>query len=125
MMGFKLRYSNYINALDNKLDLRTSYMHGVNELINFANKYFDDEKPWTIKDDPDRLRNILLNLVEILYHITILVAPFLPRTAEKMREIFVHTTSGLADFRIDPDFQLTQENKNIRLVTIPLLFERK
>lgn len=116
-------YKSYIDALES-FDLRTTYTP-IHTLIDLANKYFDDEKPWTIKDDPERLRNILLNLVEILYHITILVAPFLPRTADKMREIFAHTTSGLADFRIDPDFRLTRANVNIRLATIPLLFERK
>lgn len=116
-------YQSYIDALES-FDLRTAYT-GIHTLIDLANKYFDDEKPWTIKDDPERLRTILLNLVEILYHITILVAPFLPRTADKMREIFVHTTSGLANFRINPDFRLTGANTNIRLATIPLLFERK
>jgi methionyl-tRNA synthetase len=84
-------YEVYIHSLES-FDLRAAYTQ-IHTLIDLANKYFDDEKPWTIKDDPERLRTILLNLVEILYHITILVAPFLPKTAEKMREIFVHTTS--------------------------------
>lgn len=97
----------------------------MNTLIDLANKYFDEEKPWTIKDDPEKLRMILLNLAEILYHISILSAPFLPRTTEKMREIFVHTNSLLKNFRIDENFRLTRENGNIKLATIPLLFERK
>ncbi len=93
-------------------------------MIDLANKYFDEQKPWTIKDDPMKLRDVLLNLVEILYHINILVAPFLPRTAEKMREIFSLTDSKLSNFTIDSSFRLTSENKNIKLVTVPLLFEK-
>lgn len=97
----------------------------ISTLIDLANKYFDDEKPWTIKDNPEKLRHILLNLVEILYRINILVAPFLPQTAEKMREIFSLTDSRLSNFSIDPNFRLTRENTKIQLVTIPLLFEKK
>ena len=104
-------------------DLRAGYA-SVTVLIDLANKYFDEEKPWTIKEDPTRLRDVLLNLVEILYHINILVAPFLPRTAEKMREIFSLTDSKLSGFLIDLDFRLNSENKNIKLVTVPLLFEK-
>lgn len=116
-------YELYIQSLDS-FDLRAGYT-AISILIDLANKYFDDEKPWTIKEDPEKLRHILLNLVEILCHINILVAPFLPKTAEKMREIFSLTDSKLSDFSIDPDFRLTRENTEIKLVTIPLLFEKK
>lgn len=116
-------YVSYRNALE-AFDLRTGYT-AVSTLIDLANKYFDEQKPWTIKDDPEKLRNVLLNLVEILYHITILVAPYLPQTAEKMRAIFALTDSKLADFSIDRDFRLVQTNKTLKLVTVPLLFEKK
>lgn len=86
-------YGLYIESLE-VFDLRSGYT-AVSTLIDLANKYFDEEKPWTIKDDPEKLRHILLNLVEILYHINILVAPYLPRTAEKAREIFTLTDSKL------------------------------
>jgi methionyl-tRNA synthetase len=115
-------YSSYIQSFDS-FDLRAGY-YSINTLIDLANKYFDEEKPWTIKDNPMKLRDVLLNLVEILYHITVLVAPFLPKTAEKMREIFSLIDSKLSSFSIDPDFRLTEKNKNIKLVTVPLLFEK-
>ncbi|MDD2916853.1 MAG: class I tRNA ligase family protein [Candidatus Gracilibacteria bacterium] len=118
----KLRYAMHRNALE-VFDIRTGYV-AISMLIDLANKYFDEEKPWTIKDDPTKLRDVLLNLVEILYHITVLVAPFLPQTTEKMREIFSLTDSKLAGFSIDPDFRLVQENTDIKLVTVPLLFEK-
>lgn len=116
-------YALHQEALE-AFDLRAGYL-AVSTLIDLANKYFDEEKPWTIKDDPTRLRDVLLNLVEILYHINILIAPFLPVTAGKMRDIFSLTGSRLTDFSIAPDFRLTAENKSIKLVTVPLLFEKK
>lgn len=118
----KSAYMSYMNSLE-AFDLRTGYT-AVSILIDLANKYFDEQKPWTIKDDPTKLRDVLLNLVEILYHITILVAPFLPQTAEKIREIFSPIDSKLADFSIDSEFRLTRENKSVKLVTVPLLFEK-
>ena len=115
-------YKTYCESLE-VFDLRAGYT-SVTSLIDLANKYFDEQKPWTIKDDPTKLRDVLLNLVEILYHINILVAPFLPRTAEKMREIFSLTDSKLADFSINAGFRLTEQNKTIKLVTVALLFEK-
>lgn len=115
-------YSLYSESLES-FDLRAGYT-AVVSLIDLANKYFDEEKPWTIKDDPIRLRDVLLNLVEILYHINILVASYLPKTAEKMREIFSLTESKLTSFSIDADFRLTTANPTIKLVTVPLLFEK-
>ncbi len=115
-------YALYVESLE-AFDLRAGYT-AISTLIDLANKYFDEQKPWTIKDDPEKLRDILLNLVEILYHINILVAPYLPRTAEKMREIFSLTVSKISDFSIDSTFRLTSENTNLKLVTVPLLFEK-
>ena len=115
-------YELYMNSLEN-FDLRTGYTT-IATLIDLANKYFDEEKPWTIKEDPEKLRNILLNLVEILYHINILISPYLPTTAEKMREIFSLIESKLFPFSLDADFRLTRENKDIKLITVPLLFEK-
>ncbi len=115
-------YSLYTEALE-AFDLRSGYT-SVSTLIDLANKYFDEEKPWTIKDNPEKLRDILLNLVEILYHINFFISPYLPTTAEKMRDIFSLTESKLFPFTLDADFRLTRENKDITLLTVPLLFEK-
>ncbi len=75
-------YALYTESLE-VFDLRAGYLV-ISTLIDLANKYFDEQKPWTIKDDPEKLQDILLNLVEILYHINIFIAPYLPTTALKM-----------------------------------------
>lgn len=120
-----LAYTQYGDSMG-AFDLRSAYS-AVTALIDTANMYFDTEKPWTIKDDSEKLRGILLNLVELLYHTTILVAPFLPETALKMQEIFDSVITRIEDQKsmIDPVFRICKANDNIALKTISLLFEKK
>jgi methionyl-tRNA synthetase len=60
-------------------------------VINEANKFINDTEPWAI-DDKKRLGNILYSLLETLRFISILISPFLPETASKMR-----TQLGVSD----------------------------
>lgn len=118
-------YVSYTSCLES-FALKDAYV-SVLTLIDTANKYLDEEKPWSIKDDEHRLRSILLNLTELLYHITVLSSAYLPTTAGRMREIFADTTTKIDGeiFQIDPEFRLISKNKTVKLRTIPLLFERK
>jgi methionyl-tRNA synthetase len=57
------------------------------ELIGRANKYIDETTPWILARDEEkkaRLGTVLYNLVESLRIVSVLVAPFLPTTSEKM-----------------------------------------
>ncbi len=56
------------------------------ELVAFADKYINDAKPWTVKDDPVALRKTIANGGVVLDAIGELIAPFLPETADKIRE---------------------------------------
>lgn len=55
-------------------------------LVDFANKYVDDTKPWTLKTPAvaAELSRVLGTLLEILRQLALALAPFLPQTAEKM-----------------------------------------
>ncbi len=56
------------------------------ELVNFANKRLEEEKPWsTIKTDRERGVATLCNLLEALRHITLMLHPLLPGAAQKIR----------------------------------------
>ena len=58
-------------------------------LIGRANKYIDETTPWILARDEekkDRLGTILYNLIEALRFSAALVEPFLPDTAERIRE---------------------------------------
>jgi methionyl-tRNA synthetase len=56
-------------------------------LVGQANKFLDDEKPWTLAKDPSarpRLGRCLRGCLEALRATAVLVWPFLPGTAERM-----------------------------------------
>ncbi len=55
------------------------------KLVNFANKYIDDKKPWAMaKEEDPALAEVLYDLVELLRWIATLLYPILPDSAEKI-----------------------------------------
>lgn len=55
------------------------------DLIGFANKYIDEEKPWiAAKADAGDFLKIMNNAAFILYNIAWMLTPFLPETADKI-----------------------------------------
>jgi methionyl-tRNA synthetase len=57
------------------------------ELVNVANKYIDDKKPWAMaKEGDSELDDVLYNLLELLRFITVMLLPVLPSSAEKIAE---------------------------------------
>jgi methionyl-tRNA synthetase len=61
-------------------------LEAIWELITFANMYVDEQKPWVLAkaDDKEPLINTLASLLELIRHIGLLLAPFIPETAEKI-----------------------------------------
>ncbi len=55
-------------------------------LINAANKYIEDAKPWNLakQEKSARLACVVYNLAEILRITAILIYPFIPETSQKM-----------------------------------------
>ena len=69
------------------------------KFIGRANKYIDETMPWKLaKDETQRqaLANVLYNLAESLRIVSILISPFMPATAQKIRE----------QLKISPEFKL-------------------
>ncbi len=56
------------------------------ECVNRANKLIEEVKPWVLDRENDRegLNQVIYFLVDLLRIITLAVAPFMPRAAEKM-----------------------------------------
>lgn len=53
--------------------------------VDDANKYIEDEKPWVVaKEDEEKLKDILYNLLEMLRHIANALYPFIPEASEKI-----------------------------------------
>lgn len=60
----------------------------VFEYANYLNKYIDEEKPWVLgkENNIQKLEEVIYNLLESLRHISLMLWPFLPESAEKMRK---------------------------------------
>ena len=55
--------------------------------ISRANKYIDETAPWALAKDETKkqeLANVMYNLAESLRHISVLISPFMPITAERI-----------------------------------------
>tara|TARA_B100000475_G_scaffold183465_1_gene151163 strand:- start:172 stop:2181 length:2010 start_codon:yes stop_codon:yes gene_type:complete len=62
-------------------------MSYVIDVARLGNKYLTDTEPWKIfKDDPDRVKDIIHNSIQIVGNISILCEPFLPFTSNKIRD---------------------------------------
>ena len=59
------------------------------QVLNPSNQYADNRAPWhLVRSDADAARRVLYDLVEQLRCVSILLKPFLPRTAEKIYRSF-------------------------------------
>lgn len=55
-------------------------------LLNFANQYIDEKRPWELaKKEPAQVLQILYHLLELLRHVSFMLLPFLPQSAEKIQ----------------------------------------
>jgi len=75
------------NLKDHMSELNMSgALTAIWELVNTANKYIEDSKPWTLYKEKkeDQLKWVIYNLIESLRIITIAISPFIPSTARAM-----------------------------------------
>ncbi len=64
-------------------------IEAVLNLAKRSNKYIDETMPWALGKDEakkERLGTVLYNLLEAIRYIAVLLAPFMPTTAEKIFE---------------------------------------
>ena len=91
------------------------------ELIGVVNRYVDTQAPWALAKDParrERLATVLYTLAESLRCLGILLDPFLPEAAAKLRAAIGMGTPTLADLawgRLAPGTRVTK---------MPALFPR-
>lgn len=61
------------------------------KVIRHANKYIEDTAPWTLKENKDRLGNVLHNLYFVLHSVAVLLQSFIPTTARKILDALQNT----------------------------------
>ncbi|MFH0838016.1 MAG: methionine--tRNA ligase [Patescibacteria group bacterium] len=78
-------WKKYVEDMDH-FNVHEAIFH-VWRLVDFANKMMEEEKPWSLlREDPEKGRAVLSNLLEVLRHISILISPFIPETSQKIRK---------------------------------------
>ena len=65
-------------------DLKKS-LETAAELANTANKFVEDNKPWVLaKENQEELKSVIYVLLEMIRHLALMLAPFIPASAEKI-----------------------------------------
>lgn len=78
-------WKKYIENIDNfKLHIA---LENTFSLVDLANSYIDEHKPWALSENPEKLKEVITNLVVILLNVAWLLKPFLPETSNNIFEI--------------------------------------
>ena len=89
------------------------------DVARAGNRYITDEEPWKVaKTDPERAAAILHGCAQVAANCAVLLAPFLPRTAEKLAVAFGVTGRHWAD--AGPDLAVP----GTPLGDLPILFPK-
>ena len=94
------------------------------ELVNFANKYIDEVKPWVLSKDitqKNNLASFLYELIEIIRIVSVMIYPFMPETPERILSQFGLSIKYI-NFDLANKFGATE--KNIKAIKSDLLFPR-
>lgn len=70
------------------------------EGLGRVNAYLNQHEPWKIRDDPTRLRRVLVNGLHSMHAISVLLAPFLPETATRTWEMLGSSARGRDTLRL-------------------------
>ncbi len=92
----------------------------VNQLFK-ANKYFNDQAPWTKKNDNLRLNTIVFVSLELIRKISILLYPIIPNTSLKVLNIFSIKEKDIKFDTISNNEYLKDKKEIIKL---GILFEK-
>lgn len=96
-------------------------IESVFQLLTFANQYIEETKPWEMaKKEPTRVFEILYNLLELLRHSSLMLNPYLPKTAEAICEALHCGSEKLYPANID--WGILKEGTTVK--KIPALFPR-
>ena len=77
---------NEIAEFMEKIEFRNATLKII-ELLDFANKYYDERKPWVqAKEDVDEFNNTMFTCANLIANISNVIEPFMPGTAKKIRD---------------------------------------
>ena len=84
------KYKNDLDGIVSKIDEQNLnyYIDYIVNALFEANKYFNDQEPWSKKDDPVRLNTIVYTTFEIVRKISFMLFPIIPETSLKALKVF-------------------------------------
>ena len=78
------RYEKSITEKLDRAELRDAFRE-IFELSSFANKYFQDNEPWRLRNDnPEKAEIVIRDLVYIVRDLAVLMEPYIPQAAAKV-----------------------------------------
>jgi methionyl-tRNA synthetase len=96
-------------------------------LIGHLNKYIDDMAPWTLYKDTaqhPRLKTVMFTLFEGIRHVSQMIYPFMPETAQKIRRQLVLPPIDETTSRREKDAAWGLMQHEARIEKAPPLFPR-
>ena len=116
-------YKNNLDKIREKIDNQDINFY-INYIVNSlfaANKYFNDEEPWSKKNDPIRLNTIIYVSLEIIRKICFLLYPIIPSSSLKALKIFNLNEKDIIFSTLENHNYLTAGNK---INKIDILFKK-
>jgi len=104
-----------VKKVDDKMnDLKVAdALEAIFDLLRRCNKYIDETTPWSLAKEEankDRLNTVLYNLLEGIRFASVLLAPFMPETAEK---VFEQLNTKATDYDSLNEFGNLEVNHNV------------
>ena len=96
-------------------------------LVGRLNKYIDETAPWQLAKDPDkrnRLMTVMVTIFEGMRHISQMIYPFMPESAQKMRDQLCLPPIDEATSRLEKDRTWGQIPLGSAITRRPPLFPR-
>ena len=118
---FLSKISNDLSNLSLLVDNQdiNNYIRKIWDIISEANKYFNDQKPWELKDSNKKsFNNVLFVTADIIKQIAIMINPIMPETSEKILNFFY-----MSEDHISIDL-LNKDISNSKITDIKPLFPR-
>tara|TARA_B100000886_G_C20401934_1_gene482986 strand:+ start:54 stop:1592 length:1539 start_codon:yes stop_codon:yes gene_type:complete len=117
------RYKDNLNKIRLEIDNQNInyYIDYIVDSLFEANKYFNDQEPWKMKNDPIRLDTIVYTTLEIVRKISYLLYPIIPESSLKALKIFSLKEKDIKFSSIEKNDYLIKGN---RLNKINILFKK-
>ena len=113
------KYKDNLEIIREKIDHLdlNFYMENIVNSLFEANKYFNDQEPWSKKDDLTRLNTIVYTTLEIIRKISILLYPVIPDSSLKALKILDLKENSI-NFSSLSDHNYLQSGKKINKIDI-------